>query len=42
MKNIIRKILKEEVSDKQEQYHKKLIDILTREGFLGTSPNQDI
>ena len=42
MKNIIRKILKEEVSDKQEQYHKKLIDILTREGFVGTSPYQDI
>ena len=42
MKNIIRKILKEEVSEKQEQYHKKLIDILTREGFVGTSPYQHI
>ena len=42
MKNIIRKILKEEVSEKQEQYHKKLIDILNREGFVGTSPYQDI
>jgi len=42
MKNIIRKILKEEVSKTQEQYHKKLIDILNREGFVGTSPYQDI
>ena len=42
MKKLIRKILKEEVSEKQEQYHKKLIDILTREGFVGNSPYQDI
>ena len=42
MKNIIRKILKEEVSDTQERHQQKMVDILTREGFHGGTPYQEI
>ena len=42
MKNIIRKILKEEVSATQERYHKKMVDLLVKEGFKWNTPYQDI
>ena len=42
MKNIIRKILKEEVSATQEKYHKKMVDLLVKEGFKWNTPYQDI
>ncbi len=42
MKDIIRKILKEEVSDTQERHQQKMVDILTREGFHGGTPYQEI
>lgn len=42
MKNIIRKILKEEVSDTQERHQQKMVDILKREGFHGGTPYQEI
>ena len=42
MKEIIRKILKEEVSDTQERHQQKMVDILTREGFHGGTPYQEI
>ena len=42
MKNIIRKILKEEVSATQEKYHKKMVDLLAKEGFKWNTPYQDI
>jgi len=42
MKNIIQKILKEEVSDTQEKHQQKMVDILKREGFHGGTPYQEI
>ena len=42
MKNIIRKILKEEVSATQERHQQKMVDILKREGFHGGTPYQEI
>ena len=42
MKNIIQKILKEEVSDTQEKHQQKMVDILKREGFNGGTPYQEI
>ena len=42
MRNIIRKILKEEVSDTQERYQQKMVDILTREGFNGGTDYREI
>ena len=42
MKEIIRKILKEEVSTQQDNYQRKMIDILKREGFDGRTPYQKI
>ena len=42
MKDIIRKILKEEVSATQERHQQKMVDILKREGFHGGTPYQEI
>ena len=42
MKEIIRKILKEEVSTQQDKYQRNLIDILSREGFDGRTPSQKV
>lgn len=42
MKSIIKKILKEEVSQKQEKTQRKIIDLLKREGFNRTTPYQNI
>ena len=39
MKEIIRKILKEEISSTQEKYQQKMVDILKREGFNGSTPS---
>ena len=42
MKNIIRKILKEEVSTTQERYQQKMVDILKREGFNAGTNYQNV
>lgn len=42
MKEIIRKILKEEVTAQQDNYQRKMIDILKREGFDARTPYQKI
>ena len=42
MRKLIKKILKEEVSDTQERHQQKMVDILKREGFHGGTPYQDI
>lgn len=42
MKEIIRKILKEEVTAQQDNYQRKIIDILKREGFDARTPYQKI
>lgn len=42
MKDIIRKILKEEVSATQERHQQKMVDILKREGFGGGTPYHEI
>lgn len=42
MKEIIRKILKEEVSTQQDNYQRKMIEILKREGFDARTPYQKI
>ena len=42
MKQIIRKILKEEVSVQQDNYQRKMVDILKREGFDSRTPYQKV
>ena len=42
MKEIIRKILKEEITTQQDNYQRKMIDILKREGFDARTPYQKI
>lgn len=42
MKEIIRKILNEEVSTQQDNYQRKMIDILKREGFDARTPYQKV
>ena len=42
MKEIIRKILKEEVSTQQDNYQRKMIDVLKREGFDARTPYQKV
>ena len=42
MKEIIRKILKEEVTTQQDNYQRKMIEILKREGFDAKTPYQKI
>lgn len=42
MKEIIRKILKEEVSTQQDNYLRKMIDVLKREGFDARTPYQKV
>ena len=42
MKEIIRKILKEEVTTQQDNYQRKMIEILKREGFDARTPYQKI
>ena len=42
MKEIIRKILKEEISTQQDSYQRNMIDILKREGFDTRTPYQKI
>ena len=42
MKEIIRKILKEEVSVQQDNYQRKMVDVLKREGFDSRTPYQKI
>ena len=42
MKEIIRKILNEEVSTQQDNYQRKMIEILKREGFDARTPYQKI
>ena len=42
MKQIIRKILKEEVTAQQDNYQKNMIDILRREGFDSRTPYQKV
>ena len=42
MKDIIRKILKEEVSDTQERHQQKMVDILKREGFHAGTNYQNV
>ena len=42
MKEIIRKILKEEVTTQQDNYQRKMIEILKREGFDDRTPYQKI
>ena len=42
MKEIIRKILKEEVTTQQDNYQRKMIEILKREGFDSRTPYQKI
>ena len=42
MKEIIRKILKEEVSVQQDNYQRKMVDILKREGFDSRTPYQKV
>lgn len=42
MKEIIRKILKEEVTAQQDNYQRKMIDILKREGFDARTTDQKI
>ena len=42
MKDIIRKILKEEVSDTQERHQQKMVDILKREGFHAGTNYQEV
>ena len=42
MKEIIRKILKEEISTQQDNYQRKMIDILKREGFDARTPYQKV
>ena len=42
MKQIIRKILKEEVTAQQDNYQRKMIDILKREGFDARTPYQKV
>ena len=42
MKQIIRKILKEEVTTQQDKYQRNMIDILRREGFDSRTPYQKV
>ena len=42
MKEIIRKILKEEISAQQDNYQRKMVDVLKREGFDSRTPYQKI
>ena len=42
MKQIIRKILKEEVTAQQDNYQRNMIDILKREGFDARTPYQKV
>jgi len=42
MKEIIRKILKEEVSTQQDNYQRKMVDVLKREGFDSRTPYQKV
>lgn len=42
MENIIKKILKEEISDKQEKLQQKIVDMLKKAGFDGNSNYKDI
>ena len=42
MKEIIRKILKEEITAQQDNYQRKMIDILKREGFDARTPYQKV
>ena len=42
MKEIIRKILKEEVTTQQDNYQRKMIEILKREGFDARTTDQKI
>ena len=42
MKEIIRKILKEEVTTQQDNYQRKMIEILKREGFDARTPYQKV
>ena len=42
MKQIIRKILKEEVTAQQDNYQRSMIDILKREGFDARTPYQKV
>lgn len=42
MEEIIRKILKEEVSTQQDNYQRKMIDVLKREGFDARTPYQKV
>tara|TARA_B100001115_G_C15782042_1_gene384765 strand:+ start:497 stop:1024 length:528 start_codon:yes stop_codon:yes gene_type:complete len=42
MKEIIRKILKEEVTTQQDNYQRNMVDILRREGFDSKTPYQKV
>jgi len=42
MKSIIRKILREEISEKQDIFHRKMVDVLKREGFDSRTPYQKV
>ena len=42
MKNLIKQILKEEVSDKKEKFQRKVLDLLTKEGFKGSTDYREI
>ena len=38
MKRLIRDIIKEEVSDNKDKFQRKILDILSKEGFNGSTP----
>lgn len=42
MENIIRKILKEEITDKKEKFQQKVVNILKKEGFTPASNYSDV
>tara|TARA_B100001769_G_C22074435_1_gene578467 strand:- start:667 stop:1191 length:525 start_codon:yes stop_codon:yes gene_type:complete len=42
MKEIIRKILKESVTTQQDNYQRKMVDVLKREGFDSRTPYQKV
>ena len=42
MKRLIKKILKEEITNSKDKFHKDIINLLNREGFTGSSDYNEI